>query len=355
MIYNIGMYNRKFDTPPKKLIKNGQAAFGTYSGVSPKIDIRGMHAPYAGIPMPVFLSNLRIKSCLRYVFSVEKYIGFAQFYDFKALGLAQTIIWDKNSGKKYVYHVIMPPRLRFVPNDTTRGICASYRKSRFMKISWGRHHQHNALTLNLKGDNVRPNIEALFYSLRHDTMYNDAMFVNPSPSSSRVSATWFSPMSLHSRIKINDEMAESDGLGMMILNRAYFKMQTKTTVIQALGKIKDQNVEFSISSSNLDAADADSYNNNVLVVDGKITALPSVYITHPFGINEKWVIQDTESMIDLTFTPVSINSSILNLIALRTSYNTIYGTFEGVLLTSDGEKIPLKNFPGILQKGVLRI
>ena len=92
-----------------------------------------------------------------------------------------------------------------------------------------------------------------------------------------------------------------------------------------------------------------------LVVDGKETALPPVYITHPFGFDKNWIIQDTESMVDLTFTPLSVNSRTLNLIALRTSYHTMYGTFEGVLLDSNGEKIILKNFPGLLYKGMLRL
>ena len=60
-------------------------------------------------------------------------------------------------------------------------------------------------------------------------------------------------------------------------------------------------------------------------------------------------------MIDLTFTPVSVNSRTLNIIALRTTYDTIFGHFEGVLLSKDGEKINFKKFPGILQRGMLRL
>ena len=60
-------------------------------------------------------------------------------------------------------------------------------------------------------------------------------------------------------------------------------------------------------------------------------------------------------MIDLTFTPVSVNSRTLNIIALRTTYDTIFGYFEGVFLSKDSEKINFKKFPGILQRGMLRL
>ena len=107
--------------------------------------------------------------------------------------------------------------------------------------------------------------------------------------------------------------------------------------------------------STLDAADPDKYNNNVLIVDGKETALPSVVMTHPFGISKKWVIQDTESMVDLTFTPSSIHARNLNIIILHKRGKSIYGTFEGVLMDSEGNKITLKNFPGIISGNSIRL
>lgn len=350
------MYNREFSAAPEHIVHNGKAEFGSYSEVSPKIDIRGMRAPYAGIPLPSFISNLRIKSRLNYAFSLEKYIGIAQFIDFKVIGLGEICLWNKETGKKYVYHTIMAPRRRFVPVSTTRGICACYRKSRYIKISWGRKHQHHALSFKVKGDSARPNTEGYVYSPMIDDMHKDSLFVNPSPASSRCSATWLTTMKIQGQISINKEkVEESTGLAAMVLNRAYYKMHSSQDFSYGIGNVKGKNVVFTISTSNLDAADSDSYNCNALVVDGVETALPPVYMTHPFGISKQWIIQDTENMIDLTFTPVSLNSRTLNLIALRAAYTTMYGTFDGVLVTKDGEKITLKSFPGLLQKGMLRL
>ncbi len=350
------MYSRQFTEAPEHLVENGKAHFGSYDGVSPKTDIRGMRAPYAGIPVPSIISNLRIKSRLEYIFSLKDYIGLSQFYDFKVIGLGEIIFWNTQTGKKYVYHTIMPPRRRFVPVLTTRGICACYRKSRFIKISWGRQHKHHALTFKVQGDNARPDAEGYMYSPMQDDMHTDSLFVCPSPASLRCSATWVSTMKTLGHIAINEEPAEdSEGLGMMILNRAYYKFHSKSASSYGIGNVKGKNIFFYIKTSNMDAADSDAYNSNILVVDGKQTALPPVYMTHPFGIDKNWIIQDTESMVDLTFTPLSTNSRTLNLIALRTSYYTMYGTFEGVLLDSNGEKIILKNFPGLLHKGMLRL
>lgn len=114
------MYSRNLSNPPEKIIHKKKAEFGSYNGVSPRIDIRGMKAPYAGVPVPSFLSGLRIKSKLNFAFSIENLIGLASFIDFKAIGLGEITLWDKETGKKFVYHTIMPPRRRFVPVTTTR-------------------------------------------------------------------------------------------------------------------------------------------------------------------------------------------------------------------------------------------
>ncbi len=350
------MYSREFTKPPVKIVQNGKAKFGTYNDISPKIDIKGMRAPYAGIPLPVFLSKLRIKSRLNYLFSLENVIGLVEFYDFKLFGLAEIIFWNKESGRKYVYHTITSTRKRIIPKNTNNGICASYRKSRYIKVSWGRQHKHLAMKFNVKGDNARPNAKGYIFSPMNSQMHTDLLFVNPSPTQSRCSATWFTTMKMQGNIFIdNEKLDASEGLAAMILNRTYFKLSTLFTLAWGIGTINNKNIIFQLKNSNLDAADSDKYNDNVLVVDGKPTALPSVLMTHPFGINKNWIIQDTESMVDLTFTPISLNRRILNIIALRTDYSIIYGTFEGVLLTSDGEKIILKNFPGILDRNSLRL
>lgn len=355
------MYSREFKEAPEKIVEKGIAKFGTFHGVSPKLDIRGMHAPYAGIPVPSVISNLRIKSRLEYAFSLDDYTGIAIFYDFKMIGIAEIILWNKETGKRQAYHTIMPPRRRFVPTHTTRGICASYKKSRFIKISWGRNHEHHSLSFKLKGDKARPKIQAFLFSPIEDKNHCDVSFVSPSPACSRVSATWISSMSLNGQISLTNKHqkaqipANSNGLGLMVLNRTYIKMHSKSTYIYAMQKIQNDDVYFYLRSSNLDAADSDRYNDNVLFVNNEPTALPPVYITHPFGMEKRWIIQDTESMVDLSFTPVSVAPRTLNIIALRMDYHLIYGTFEGTLLTKDGRKIAIKNFSGILYKNLLRL
>ena len=350
------MYSRTFDEPPVHIVENGRAHFGTFNKVSPRFDIKGMRAPYAGIPLPSIISDIRIKSRLNYFFSIDKYAGLVEFFDFKILGLAEVCFWNKSTGKKYVYHSIMPTRRRFIPKNTERGICASYRKSRYIKVSWEKKYSSKAMRFHVKNNTAWSDSEGWFHSVRDDNMKTDLCFVNPAPSTSRCSAFWFSSMKINGHLAIkNEEPDNSPGLAVMLMNRFYTKTLSRGSRLCAMGNIDGKDIVFYMEVTTYDAADPDKYNANVLVYDGQSTALPSVLATHPFGINKNWIIQDTESMVDLTFTPASVYRRSLNLIAMRSSYSHIYGTIEGVLLDKDGNKINLKNFPGIITRSYMRM
>ena len=283
-------------------------------------------------------------------------MGLVEFFDFKILGLAEICFWDKSNGKKYVYHSIMPTRRRFIPKNTDRGICASYRRSRYIKISWEKAHENKSMRFHVKRNSGWPASEGWFHSAREDSMRTDMSFVNPSPAASRCSAFWLSTMKINGHLAIKDTEADnSSGLALMIMNRFYSKTISRSMRFCGIGNIEEKDIIFYLNVSTSDAADPDKYNSNALIINGEKTALPSVVATHPFGLNKKWIIQDTESMIDLTFTPDSLYGRTVNLIAIRTAYSHIYGTFEGVLLDKHGNKIPLKSFPGMITRSSLRV
>lgn len=152
-----------------------------------------------------------------------------------------------------------------------------------------------------------------------------------------------------------ESFPENEGYGFLFSNRSYYKFITSGENITACGELNGKKIAFRLSTTSLDAVDKDSYNDNAVFVDGKITTLPPVDITHSFGLAQSWVIQDVESMVDLTFTPKNLISRTVNLIALNSNYYTIFGTIDGVLLDSEGNKIVLKDFPGIAKRSKLRL
>ena len=354
------MYSRPLEKAPKKIVRNGKVNFGTFLGVTEHLDIRGIRAPFAGIPTAKFFSNFRIKSHLSYFFKNESYIGFVEFFDDKVFGLAEVTFWNTKTNQRLSYHSFMGPRRRFVPTNTSEASCNTFGKTRNIKINWSRRFKKVVMAFTVRGDTFRPASKGKFTShLKKE--YNELLTVNPAPTTQRCSATWFLPMEIAGGIgtakhrKDIKELPQEKGLALLVMNRTYLKPRSQSEFMVGFFELDDKKVLFSFSSTNQDAVDEDNFNDNMLSINGDISAMPPVYITHPFGIEKKWVAQDTEGMVDLNFMPTSIASRTLNIILMRNAYTTIYGNFEGVLLSKNGERIVLKNCPGIVKKSTLRL
>ncbi len=355
------MYSRKIEDCPEKFVHNGKIVFGTFKGHPKRLDIRGVAGPYGVVPLPTFITNLRIKSRLSFFFSVGEYIGNIEFFDAKVFGMAEICFWNMTTKQRFVYRSVMGPRKRFVPHRLEFASTASYKKSRYIRISWDRSRNKLSVIFNLKGDSVRPVANAALLANFDSEDFAELTSVVPAPTLRRCSAVYNAMLPLHGAISLlgkdgsQKTMDDKDGVCFFDMNRSYMKFRSFGEFVTGLGSVNGKNISFRIKSTSQDAALPDKYNENVLFYDGKATPLPPVVITHPYGIMNQWVIQDTENMIDLTFTPISENLNKISVLVLRTVYHTIYGTFEGMVRTADGEKINIKSLAGLSEKYTIRL
>lgn len=355
------MYTRLVLPPPPELIQNNKPVFGTFAGAPVSMDIRGVHMPFGVIPLPTFITNFRIKSRLSFTFALGNYIGLVEFYDAKIFGFNEIVFWDISSGKRYAYRHLMGPSRRLIPHELRATVCASRYKKRYIRVSWDRDKNRISLLFNVAGDSARPYANGAFISHFSEEGIGDATFVTPLPTMRRCAASYYMTFPLHGALSITplDEstkvMDDMDGLGLIDMSRSYLLFRSRSEYVTGMGIVKGKKVVFRIQTTSLDAVDAEKYNANALFVDGEMTPLPPVRITHPRGLKGRWNIQDTESMVDLVFTPVSDLARTVSVLILRTRYHIMYGTLEGALLTKEGEKIIIKSMPGIAKHNLLRL
>ena len=355
------VYTRPITELPKALVKDGKPVFGTFAGHPMRLDIRGVKNPLGPMPLPTFITNLRIKSRLSFFFSLDEYIGCIDFFDAKIFGFAEVNFWHTGTKQRFTYRSVMGPRKRFVPHKLNAAATSSLKKSRYIRISWDRDHDRLSVIFNLAGNRVRPSANAAMIAHFSDNSCAELTSVIPSPTSRRCSACTVVALPVHGAITLVPHhehpktMKDTEGFAFLDINRTYMRFRTHGEFVTAFGMVGQKQVWFRIAASSQDAVDTESYNSNVLFFEGTTTPLPPVVITHPYGIMNKWIIQDTENMIDLTFTPLSESLHKLSIFVLRTQYHTIYGTFEGTLLTADGEKISFKALPGLTKKYLIRL
>ena len=356
------MYTREIKSPPEKIIHNGKIEFGTFKGLLQNLDIRGVRTPFAVIPLPKAITNLRIQSSLMFCFNIGSYIGTVDFFDHKIFGFADVVFWNKENGRKYAYRSFMGPRRRFIPHNMNVGFCASFNKKRYIRISWDHQRDRLSMLFNLKGDSSRPSAQSAFIAHYSDSSICEMSTVIPAPSKRRCSATFSTSAQIHGTLslgktKLSEEINQEnlDGSALFSINRAYYNFHSISEFIVATGQIDGKKFSFQIFTTKENAVDTDNINGNILCVNGECTPLPPVTITHPFGYAKSWVIQDFENMVDLTFTPASVNYRDVSFFIVKSQLRTIFGTFEGVIKTKDGESLVLNNFEGIAKNQLLRL
>ncbi|MBQ9282850.1 MAG: DUF2804 family protein [Treponema sp.] len=356
------MYTREIKTPPEKIIHNGKIEFGTFKGLLKRLDIRGVRTPFAGFPFPTFITNFRIQSSLMFMFNIGSYIGTVDFFDHKVFGFADVVFWNKETGRRFAYRSFMGPRRRFIPHNMEIGFCASFNKKRYIRVGWDHHRDRLSMIFNLKGDSSRPSAQAAFVSHYSSPSMCEMASVLPFPSKRRCSATYIATPQIHGTISLDktkrsEEVSQEDldGSALLSINRAYYNLSSVSEFVAATGELDGKKFTFQIFTTQENAVDSDNINSNILCVNGECTPLPPVTITHPFGLSKKWVIQDFENMVDLTFTPTSDNRRDVSFLVMKSQLRTFFGTFEGVIKTKDGEDIILHNFEGIAKNQLLKL
>lgn len=356
------MYKRILETPPENIIRDRKPVFGTFQGHPSLLDIRGVYRPIGVFPLPTFITNQRIKGHLSFFFTLGEYTGCIEFFDARYFGFAEVCFWNRSTKQRFSYRSLMGVRKRFIPYTLDKpSAVISFRKARYIKVSWDRTHNKFAVVFNLKGDSARPSVNGAFTAPMSSPECLDITSVTPSPTMRRCSAINLGSFPIHGTMGITStdgtEKLQSnlDGCALFGIKQIYSRFRCKGSYLCGTGEIKGKRIEFYIAVSSQEAIDRDRYNDNVLFYDGKITTLPPVTITHNSGTMNKWNIQDTEGMIDMSFTPAAESMHQNSLFVIRTQYHTIFGDYEGVLLTSDGEKINLNKVSGIAKKYLLRL
>ena len=352
------MYSRTITDPPERIIHNGKPIFGAFSHPPKELDISDVRNPYTFMRMPRFLSKLRIRSDISVVFTSDEFTGIITLFDVKYFCFSEVVIWEKSTGKKYAYRYVFGFR-RLVSKNMERGRSFTFRKSRYVRVSWNREKKRMSVVFTMKGDNIRPSFSA---DLRLDMADNRAaewFAVTPASIKRRCSATYYCAAPFNGTITNHNTGIGSKpsdiNIAFCSIRRIFSKLRTWETFLTGAGCYKGKQLVLRISTSNHDATENDRYNDNALFLNNEITLLPPVTITCPFGVDGKWIIQDTENMIDLYFTPLSDHRRVSSIFILTADYHTVYGMFEGDLQIKDGEIIHLKEFPGIAQKQYLRM
>ena len=349
-------YTRLITPAPSCPIEHSTPLFGSYAGLFHTFDIRGLKKPFGNLPIPSFITDLRVTDTIRLLFCDDAIIGETEFFYGGYFALMDTTLWNRQNGRMLAYRQLLPIGFLHLPKYLAYSVAACRVRRRYVRIFSRLSKGMLYADFDFLASNDRPSCEGRLAFHAHDPQCTDYSAVIPSFVNRRCQAVYFRSFTVHGWISFGHhqdiQLEPTRAVGFLDFRKTYTSLYTQRSVVIGLGYVDGVQISFHVSDSI--APDSYRYNDNILFYGGNRIPLPPVRITYPFGSSNKWIIQDTENMVDLTFTPSAISQRNLNILICRRDYKTIAGTFEGSLLIGEGQQLKIKGFPGLAKKVRMR-
>jgi hypothetical protein len=349
------MYKREIEAPRASPIIAGKPLQGTWIGAFDEVDLLAIQHPFS-IPFPRWMKDCRIKEWESLVVQDERFSLNALLGNLKYYRVAQVILYDKNSQERMWFRKTIPLGGWRLPRTLTNAAIESRSYSFFFRI----HDWFDADTIKVDFDieatRRRPSFTAhLEFDLNRSEV--SPMAVNLLFSERRCMYAFKALAAIRGDMVFGGRHISLDPqrtTGLFCDFKGYYPYRMRAVWCTGCG-FDAENRRYGFSIAENQARESYKNNENALWLEGRLTPLPPVRITMPNGIDSDWIIQDTEGMVDLTFSPQEKIRSALNLLVSRAEYDTPLGFFNGILLTAEGERIVVRNLWGLAEKLYLRI
>ncbi|MDR1047808.1 MAG: DUF2804 domain-containing protein [Treponema sp.] len=349
------MYTREFQESRPSPIDKGAPLFGTWTGAFQGVDLLDIQKPYR-FPSPRWVRDLRIKEWETFIIQDERFLMEALFSNLKVYRMAQVLLYDKTSGEKLQFIKAIPFSGWQLPKGLANAAVDSHSWGFFFRIHDWLDADTIKLDLNIEASSKRPSFTA-HAEFDVSAQKTGAMSVCLPFSGRRCMYAFKTLAAVRGDLVFGGEhyfLDPEKTSGIFADFKGFFPYRTRANWCNGFGP-DEKGRRFGFSLAENQTREAYKNNENVLWLDDGMSLLPPVKITMPEGIGSDWIIQDMEGMVDLVFSPKEAVRNSRNLLFINSEYITLLGYYNGVLVSSGGEEIQVKNLWSTGEQLYLRI
>jgi len=342
--------------PPRfSPVEDGNPVIGTWDSAFERVDLQEIRKPFS-FPIPRWMRDYRIKERQSFSAHNDSYLLEALFCDMKIYQMAQITLYDKENEQKFIYREIKPAAGWKLPNSLSNSSLDSHSMGFFFRIHSWLDADTVKLDINIDAAKKRSSLAVhLTYNISKQAA--SPMAVSLGFSKRRTMYAYKTLAPLWGEMVFDGkhiDLKQDSWSGFFCDYKGYYPYRTQTITCKAAG-FDDDKKRFGFNIAENQTREKNKNNENALWLNGKLTPLPPVIITMPYGHENKWVIQDIEGMVDLTFTPKYLNRNGIKLILTKADFISHLGYYNGEITDSEGMKIPIKNLFGIGENIYLRV
>ena len=349
------MYTREILPPRGSPIENGMPLAGTWNTAFTQVNLLNIHRPYSW-PLPRWLKDWRLKEWESFSVQDDNFILEAILSNFKLYQEAFVMLYNKESGESYVYRKFMPGNSLKLPRRLAHSSVEWRSSSFFFRIHSWLNADTVTLDLDIAGTKKQPAFIAhLAFSMNDRDITPLAVSLNFTER--RNMYAYKALTSVRGDIELGGKHSSLDPASCSGLFRDYkgfFPYRMRATYCGSMG-FDGEDRRFGFHVVENQAKESRKNNENALWVDGGLTPLPPVRVTMPQGLEQDWVIQDVDGMVDLVFTPREYRRFGANLVVTNSDFFGAMGYYNGMLVNAKEESIQVRNQWGLGEKLYLRV
>jgi hypothetical protein len=300
--------------------------------------------------------DTRIKEWESFIIQGDLFFLEAMLVNVKLFRMAQVFLFDRETGETLKYQKIIPFGGWKLPHELYNSAVDSHSLGFFFRIHSWLDAGAVQLDLNIAARARKPAFTAhLKYKLRKKNVC--PLVVNLGFSERRCVYAYKALAAVRGDVAIGKKrisLNPSRTSGFFFDFKGLYPYLMQSIWCTASGfDGEGRHIGFTVAENQ--TRESRRNNENALWVDGELSLLPAVRITMPAGIKSEWIIQDLEGMVDLVFTPKEHLRSGYNVILSRADLETPLGYYNGMVMSSRGEQIPIRNMFGTGEKLFLRV
>jgi hypothetical protein len=349
------MYSRDLQAPRPSPVERGEPVAGTWDRPFDSVDLLEVSRPFSS-PLPKGLRDLRIKEWQSFQIQDDRYYLTAFLINVKLYRMAQVTLWDKETKEKLEFHKTLPFGAWKFPHSLSNSAITSRSYGFYFRIHNWLEADLMELDLDIEATRKRPSFTAHIELDMRSSVATPLVACLPF-SDRRCMYVYKNLAPVRGDLVFGGRhitLSQKSACGIVSDYKGFFPYRVQNAWTTGFGfDAAGRRFGFSIVENQV--KDSFRNNENALWLDGRMNPLPPVRITQPNGLEKDWVIQDLEGMVDLTFTPREPNNYLFNLLATRFDYHAPFGVFNGMVMTSEGEKISVRNLWGFGEKLYLRV
>jgi hypothetical protein len=345
---------RGFEPSPECIVEKGAFALGRFGTPFRRANMLDVSHPFH-YPIPRILKNWRLKEWQAYQFGDQRWFFFASLHNAKVCSLVLFIAYDRERKKRYLIRRFIPGGI-FRFTESLSGSNVYYRGARTLLESACDFDSGSIRFTVMRGsrDPERRFSGRFHFSCLPKVSAPNVVCLPLGLNRAMYSTKILMPM--EGEFSVGGESHRFEGpssMGILDDNKGYYPYRLRYDWLTGFGiDAKGRRMGFNLTDNQV--RDQTRYNENCLWINNKVWPLPPVKVTRPQGSSGDWIIQDTEGMVDLIFTPEVSNDVRFNLGVIESDYHGPLGSFRGFVANGEGEKIQAELLYGVGEKEYLR-